>query len=54
MLTKSEVLETLRMFFPNISAREVLDLIGQGNMSVDKLRSLLFNPDMPVSTFTHT
>lgn len=49
MLTKSQVLDNLRIFFPNISAREVKDLVGTGNLSIDKLTNLLTLSDMPVS-----
>jgi hypothetical protein len=31
------------------AAREVKDLVGVGNMSVDKLKNLLFKYEMPVS-----
>jgi len=47
-MSKSQVLESLRTFFPYITAREVKDLVGPGNLSLDKLKHLLFHPDVPV------
>lgn len=48
----AQVLDSLRAFFPHISAREVKELVGSGNMSVDKLRNLLFKSEVPVSAQT--
>mmetsp|Transcript_24408 Transcript_24408/g.66665 ORF Transcript_24408/g.66665 Transcript_24408/m.66665 type:complete len:230 (+) Transcript_24408:228-917(+) len=47
VMSKSQVLESLRSFFPYMTAREVKDLVGPGNLSTDKLRNLLFHPDVP-------
>ena len=47
-LTKGQVLDSLKTLFPNISAREVKALVGSGNLSVDKLRHLLLNPNAPL------
>lgn len=52
MLTKSQVLDNLRFLFPQMSAKEVRDLVGTGNMSVDKLTHLLLHADVPVSRDT--
>lgn len=49
VLTKSQVLDSLRLFFPHISARDVRPLVGPGNFSCDKLRELLFRTETPVS-----
>ena len=48
VLTKSQVLDSMQTFFPNISAREVKALVGAGNLSTDKLRKLLLNPEAPL------
>lgn len=48
VLTKGQVLDSLASFFPNISAREVKALVGPGNLSSDKLRALLINPEAPL------
>lgn len=48
VMSKSQVLESLRTFFPYITAREVKDLVGPGNLSLEKLKHLLFHPDVPV------
>lgn len=47
-MSKSEILESLRTLFPHITAREVKELVGSGNFSVEKLKKLLFNPEVPV------
>ncbi|KAF5837438.1 hypothetical protein DUNSADRAFT_4418 [Dunaliella salina] len=47
VMSKSQVLESLRSFFPYMTAREVKDLVGPGNLSTEKLRNLLFHPDVP-------
>lgn len=47
-MTKSQVLDSLRTFFPHLTAREVRELVGPGNLSTEKLKALLFNPDVPV------
>lgn len=49
VLTKSQVLDSLKMFFPHITAREVRSLVGSGNLSMDKLKELLFETETPVS-----
>eukprot|EP00983_Pelagomonas_calceolata_P078436 1154255-Pelagomonas_calceolata.AAC.5 len=53
VMSKSQVLESLRSFFPYMTAREVKDLVGPGNLSTDKLRNLLFHPDVPVRDGGH-
>mmetsp|Transcript_17372 Transcript_17372/g.37505 ORF Transcript_17372/g.37505 Transcript_17372/m.37505 type:complete len:174 (+) Transcript_17372:193-714(+) len=45
IMTKSQVLDSLKLYFPYISAREVRDLVGPGNLSLEKLRNLLFNTE---------
>ncbi|KAG1665278.1 hypothetical protein FOA52_015855 [Chlamydomonas sp. UWO 241] len=52
VLTKSAALDSLRLFFPQLSAREVKALVGTGNLSIDKLRELLFHTQTPDSAFT--
>jgi len=47
-MTKSQVLESLQGFFPFITAREVKDLVGSGNLTLEKLKHLLFHPEVPV------
>ncbi|KAJ9526237.1 hypothetical protein QJQ45_009698 [Haematococcus lacustris] len=49
VLTKSQLLDNLKVIFPanQIGAKEVRDLVGPGNMSIDKLRSLLSRKDLP-------
>lgn len=41
VLTKSQVLDNLRLIFPRMSASEVRDLVGTGNLSLNKLNKLL-------------
>ncbi len=53
MLTKSQVLDSLKTFFPHISARDVKTLVGPGNMSVDKLRNLIFKTETPAVSCTN-
>ena len=48
VLTKSQVLDSMQTFFPHITAREVKALVGAGNLSTDKLRKLLLNPEAPL------
>uniref|UniRef100_A0A7R9VYC1 EF-hand domain-containing protein n=1 Tax=Chlamydomonas euryale TaxID=1486919 RepID=A0A7R9VYC1_9CHLO len=52
VLTKSQLLDSLRLFFPHITARDVKQLVGPGNLSLDKLRELLFHTQTPDSAFT--
>lgn len=52
VLTKSQVLDSLKMFIPDISAREVRNLVGPGNLSVEKLKDLLFKTHTPGSDFS--
>jgi hypothetical protein len=48
-MTKGQVLESMRTFFPHVTAREIKELVGPGNFTMDKLKNLLFHPDVPVS-----
>ncbi|KAJ9526072.1 hypothetical protein QJQ45_009525 [Haematococcus lacustris] len=56
VLTKSQLLDNLKVIFPanQIGAKEVRDLVGPGNMSVDKLRSLLSRKDLPAFSLLDT
>ncbi|GAX72741.1 hypothetical protein CEUSTIGMA_g197.t1 [Chlamydomonas eustigma] len=47
VLSKSQVLDGLKTFFPHITARDVRALVGPGNLSVDKLRNLIFKTETP-------
>ncbi len=49
MLTKGQVLDNLKTLLPNVSAKDVRELVGTGNLSVDKLTHLLLHSDVTVS-----
>eukprot|EP00798_Chlamydomonas_sp_ICE-L_P007887 gene7887-1100_t len=54
VVTKSQLFDYMKSLFPNTSAKDIRDLVGPGNLSLEKLQNLLADTmDADAEAFAH-